>query len=156
LFSGSIGSNIRYGRPSASDAEVRRAAGDANAADFIEALPQGYDTPVGERGMQLSGGQRARVAIARLLLKAPPVAVLDEATAALDANSEKAVSEALIRAMEGRTVLQIAHRLSTIRHAEQAAVLEDGRVVELGGVEDLLGRKEGGAFRRLVQQQMVG
>lgn len=176
LFSGSIESNIRYGRPNATDADVRRAAAEANAAEFIEALPLGYATPVGERGMQLSGGQRARVAIARLLLKAPPVAVLDEATAALDANAEKAVSEALLRAMEGRTVVQIAHRLSTIRHAQEAAVLEGGRVVERGPVEELLSapltpgddayemegqqRPEGaeyrGAFRRLVQQQMLG
>ena len=140
IFSGSIGENIRYGRPAASEAEVFRAAQLANADGFIRALPQGYDTLVGERGMTLSGGQRQRVAIARAILKDAPILLLDEATSALDAESERAVQEALDHLMQGRTTLVIAHRLATIRAADRILVLDGGRIVEEGTHESLLAR----------------
>ncbi|MCE4226059.1 ATP-binding cassette domain-containing protein [Methylobacterium sp. C25] len=140
VFSGSILDNIRYGRPSASIAEVERAAGLANADGFIRALPQGYETQVGERGTTLSGGQRQRVAIARAILKDAPILLLDEATSALDAESERAVQNALDHLMEGRTTLVIAHRLATIRAADRILVFDDGRIVEEGTHESLLAR----------------
>src|SRR5205823_9179670 len=117
LFSTTVAENIRYGRPDASDAEIAAAARAANADDFIERFPQGYQTLVGERGVQLSGGQKQRVAIARAVLKDPRILVLDEATSALDAESEHLVKEALERLMKGRTTLIIAHRLSTVKDA---------------------------------------
>ncbi|MET0258299.1 MAG: ABC transporter transmembrane domain-containing protein [Methylobacterium sp.] len=140
VFSGSIVDNIRYGRPAASEADVVRAAELANADGFIRALPQGYDTLVGERGMTLSGGQRQRVAIARAILKDAPILLLDEATSALDAESERAVQNALDHLMEGRTTLVIAHRLATIRAADRILVLDGGRIVEEGTHESLLAR----------------
>ena len=151
LFAESIADNIRYGRPEASDEEVREAARDANAATFIEAFPEGYDTLVGERGVRLSGGQKQRVAIARAVLKDPRILILDEATSALDAESEHLVHEALDRLMEGRTTIVIAHRLSTVRNADRVVVLNQGTVVETGAHTDLM--TADGLYRRLVERQ---
>ena len=153
LFSTSIGDNIRYGRDRASNAEVEAAARAANAHDFITAMPEGYETEVGERGVQLSGGQKQRVAIARALLKDPPVLILDEATSALDAESEALVQEALERLMQHRTSLVIAHRLSTVRDAAQVVVLDGGRVVQIGPHDQLIA--EEGVYRRLVEHQLA-
>lgn len=151
LFSGSIRDNIRYGRLGATDAEVEAAARAANAHDFVVAFPEGYDTRVGERGVQLSGGQRQRVSIARAILRDPPVLILDEATSALDAESEHLVQEALEALQRDRTTLVIAHRLSTIRHADVIVVLDGGRVVERGTHDELLAA--GGAYAKLVARQ---
>lgn len=138
LFSGTVGENIRYGRPGASDAEMEAAARAANAHEFIEALPQGYATVVGERGLKLSGGQRQRVAIARALLKNPRVLILDEATSALDNQSEALVQAALDDLMVGRTTFVIAHRLSTVQNADQILAMDRGRIVERGTHAELL------------------
>jgi ATP-binding cassette subfamily B protein len=151
LFAESIADNIRYGRPEASDEEVSQAARDANAATFIEAFPEGYDTLVGERGIRLSGGQKQRVAIARAVLKDPRILILDEATSALDAESEHLVHEALDRLMEGRTTIVIAHRLSTVRNADRVAVMDRGAVEESGAHSDLM--RTDGLYRRLVERQ---
>jgi ATP-binding cassette subfamily B protein len=153
LFSTSIAENIRYGRPGASREEVESAARAANAHGFIGGFPQGYDTLVGERGVQLSGGQKQRVAIARAVLKDPRVLVLDEATSALDAESEHLVKEALDRLMEGRTTLIIAHRLSTVMGADRVLVLDGGRIVQSGAHADLV--REEGLYRRLVERQFA-
>lgn len=152
LFATSIRENIAYGRPGASEAEIVAAARAANADEFILRLPQGYETVVGERGATLSGGQRQRVAIARALLRNAPVLVLDEPTAALDAESEAFVMSALERLMRGRTTFIIAHRLSTIRDADVIVVLERGAVVEQGRHAELLAR--GGQYARLVELQL--
>jgi len=154
LFATTIADNIRYGRPGASMDQVRAAARAANAHEFVEAFPEGYETPVGERGVRLSGGQKQRVAIARALLKDPRILVLDEATSALDTESEHLVQEALDRLMQGRTTLVIAHRLSTIQGADRVVVLENGRVVEEGNHGALLA--QGGLYRRLVERQFAG
>ena len=154
LFNGTIRENIRLGRHDATDSEVEDAAGQANAADFIESFPDGYDTRVGERGMQLSGGQRQRVAIARAILKNAPVLILDEATSHLDAISEATVREGLKRLMQGRTTVVIAHRLSTIREADAILVFDGGRVIEQGTHTELLERN--GLYAHLVSSQMVG
>jgi ATP-binding cassette, subfamily B, bacterial len=138
LFSDSIRDNIAFGRPHASFAEIEAAAHAANAHEFIAALPQAYDTLVGERGCKLSGGQRQRIAIARALLKDAPILVLDEATSALDAETEEKVQEALRRLMRGRTTLVIAHRLATITAADRIVVLRDGAIVEIGKHEELV------------------
>jgi ATP-binding cassette subfamily B protein len=132
IFSSSAQDNIRYGKPEATDAEVQAAAQAAFADEFIRALPQGYDTFLGERGVRLSGGQRQRIAIARAMLKNPPLLLLDEATSALDAESERMVQAALESAMRGRTTLVIAHRLATVQKADCIVVLDHGRVVETG------------------------
>ncbi|RYG41931.1 ATP-binding cassette domain-containing protein, partial [bacterium] len=142
LFQGTLRENIRYGRLDASDEAVERAARLANVAEFAERLPEGYETPIGERGVTLSGGQRQRVAIARAILKDPRVLILDEATSALDNQSEALVREALDRLMAGRTTLVIAHRLSTIQTADRIAVMGEGKIVE-NGTHDALMRKNG-------------
>jgi len=149
LYSGSILDNIRYGKPSASEKEVFAAARAAYAHEFISEFPEGYETPVGERGARLSGGQRQRIAIARALLKDAPVLLLDEATSALDSESEELVQRALGVLMRGRTVLVIAHRLSTIEHADVIYALDEGRVVEAGTHAELL--EMDGLFRRLYE-----
>lgn len=154
LFATSIADNIRYGRPTATMAEVEAAARAANAFDFIGEFPDGFDTRVGERGVRLSGGQKQRVAIARALLKDPRVLVLDEATSALDTESEHLVQEALDRLMEGRTTLVIAHRLSTIQGAGRVVVMNGGQIVETGTHEALL-QEEDGLYRRLVERQFA-
>ncbi|AXK38683.1 ABC transporter transmembrane domain-containing protein [Crenobacter cavernae] len=139
IFGASALENIRYGRPDATDAEVQAAAEAAAAHEFIERLPQGYDTYLGERGVRLSGGQRQRIAIARAILKNPPVLLLDEATSALDAESERLVQQALERAAENRTTLVIAHRLATVKKADRIVVLDQGRIVAEGTHQTLLG-----------------
>jgi ATP-binding cassette subfamily B protein len=132
MFASSVGDNIRFGRPDASDAEVAHAAELANAAGFIAALPQGFDTPVGERGITLSGGQRQRIAIARAILRDAPLLLLDEATSSLDAESETQVASALAELMQKRTTIVIAHRLATVQSCDRILVIEDGRIVEEG------------------------
>jgi ATP-binding cassette subfamily C protein CydCD len=154
LFNDTIRENIRLGRQRATDADVEWAAKEANAHDFVTSFPDGYDTPVGERGMQLSGGQRQRIAIARAILKNAPMLILDEATSHLDAINESLVRTALDRLVEGRTTLVIAHRLSTIMNADRIIVLDDGRLVEQGTHRELLAK--GGLYAQLVQTQMVG
>jgi ATP-binding cassette subfamily B protein len=153
LFSTSIRENIRYGRPEATDAEIEAAARTANAHAFVSRLPEGYETLVGERGVQLSGGQKQRVAIARAVLKDPRILVLDEATSALDAESEHLVQEALERLMTGRTTLIIAHRLSTVLGADRVCVMDQGRVVQSGPHAALVA--EEGLYRRLVERQFT-
>ena len=151
LFSTSVADNIRYGRPDASDAEVRAAAEAASALGFIEALPQGLATDLGARGVRLSGGQRQRIAIARALLCDPAVLLLDEATSALDAESELAVQQALDGLMHKRTTLVIAHRLATVQKANRILVIDQGRVVDVGSHADLVRR--GGLYARLAELQ---
>jgi len=151
LFSGTIRDNIAYARPGASVGDVEAAARGAHAHEFIERLPQGYDTLVGERGVKLSGGQRQRVAIARAILKDPAVLILDEATSNLDNESERLIEDALAKLLVGRTTLIIAHRLSTVRRADRLVVLDHGRIVEEGSHAELL--ELGGLYARLYQRQ---
>jgi ATP-binding cassette subfamily B protein len=153
IFATTVSENIRYGRLDASDAEVARAAELASADGFIRALPDGYATEIGERGVTLSGGQRQRIAIARAILKDAPILLLDEATSALDAESERAVQEALDVLMRGRTTLVIAHRLATVRSADRILVMDGGRIVEEGSHEALLAR--GGLYARLARLQFT-
>ena len=140
LFDGTIRENISYGRPGANDDEIREAANRANLSEFIESLPDGYDTYVGERGTRLSGGQKQRISIARIFLKNPPILILDEATSALDNESERYIQDSLERLSEGRTTITIAHRLSTIRNADKIFVIEDGKITEQGDHDSLLDR----------------
>jgi ATP-binding cassette, subfamily B, bacterial len=151
LFSASALENIRYGRPTASDEEVFAAARAAYAHEFISALPEGYNTFVGERGVRLSGGQRQRISIARAMLKNPPLLLLDEATSALDAESERMVQAALEAAMSGRTTLVVAHRLATVLRADRIVVMEAGRIVDVGRHDELVAR--GGLYARLAAMQ---
>ncbi len=152
LFDATILENIRYGRPEASFAEIVEAARAANAHDFIDKLPQGYETPVGELGGQLSGGQRQRITIARAVLRDPQILILDEPTSALDAKSEQVVQEAISNLMKGRTVIVIAHRLSTVQSADKIAVLEQGRISATGTHDELSSR--GGLYQELVRLQL--
>lgn len=151
MFAGTIADNIRFGKPDASDADVVAAAKAALVDDFVQQLPDGYQTAVGERGVMLSGGQKQRVAIARALLKDAPILLLDEATSALDAQSEQLVQVALERLMEGRTSLVIAHRLATIRDADRILVLESGRIIDQGTHDELVAK--GGRYAELASLQ---
>ncbi len=153
IFSADAWTNIRYGRPEASDAEVRAAAEAALAAEFLDRLPQGFSTFLGEKGVRLSGGQRQRIAIARAILRDPALLLLDEATSALDAESERLVQEALERLMQGRTSIVIAHRLATVQRADRIVVMADGRVVDEGRHAELVAR--GGLYARLAALQFA-
>ncbi len=153
IFAASARENIRFGRPEASDEQVEEAARAAAAHDFIDALPEGYDTYVGERGVMLSGGQRQRIAIARAILRDAPILLLDEATSALDAESERAVQEAVDRLAANRTTLIIAHRLATVKKADRIIVLDEGRIVAQGTHDDLVA--EGGLYARLARLQFT-
>jgi subfamily B ATP-binding cassette protein MsbA len=153
LFRGTVRDNIAYARPDATLAEVVAAAQAANAHDFITALPQGYDTVLGDDGLELSGGQRQRLAIARALLNNPRLLILDEATSALDSESEALIQEAIDRIARGRTTFIIAHRLSTVRTADRIVVLDQGTVVEEGRHDELMARD--GPYARLIRLQML-
>jgi len=152
LFHGPIWQNIAYGKPEATRSEIIRAAELANASEFIDRMPEGYNTIVGERGMTLSGGQRQRIAIARAVIRNTPILILDEPTSDLDAGSEKLVYEALDRLMSGKTVITIAHRLSTIRSADVIFVIKNGRLVERGTHDQLL--RKSGVYAELERLQM--
>jgi ATP-binding cassette subfamily B protein len=152
LFGGSIADNIAYGRPGASQAEIEEAARLANAHAFIQAFPEGYQTTVGDRGIQLSGGQRQRIAIARAILRNPAILILDEATSSLDSESERLIQEALETLMQGRTSFLIAHRLATVRNADRILVVDQGRIVE-SGTHAELNAIEGGVYRHLAALQ---
>jgi subfamily B ATP-binding cassette protein MsbA len=152
LFRGTIRENIAFGKPDASDAEIVAAAKAAHAHDFIAALSRGYDADVGERGLQLSGGERQRIAIARALIKDAPIILLDEATAALDSESEHHVQAAIARLCMGRTTIVIAHRLATVMHADRILVIDGGQVVESGRHDELLRR--GGRYASFHRLQL--
>ncbi|MDP4848938.1 MAG: ATP-binding cassette domain-containing protein [Verrucomicrobiales bacterium] len=154
LLSGSVSDNIRFAKPDATEAEIHEAARQANAEEFILKMSAGYQALVGERGASLSGGQRQRIAIARSILRNPPVLILDEATSALDYESERLIQEALDRLSEGRTVITIAHRLSTIKNADRIIVLRDGVIVEQGNFKELNAQK--GVFAELIAAQSTG
>lgn len=152
LFAGTIRENIAFGKPGSSDEEIISAATQANALDFITSFPDGFDTQVGDRGIQLSGGQKQRIAIARAILKNPTILILDEATSALDSESERVVQDALDKLMKGRTSIVIAHRLSTIRNADKILVIQQGEIFEQGNHQELIARS-GGAYASLVELQ---
>jgi ABC-type multidrug transport system fused ATPase/permease subunit len=151
LFSGPIYDNILYGRLDATEQEVIDAAKAANAHDFITALPEGYQTNIGERGAQLSGGERQRIAVARAFLKNAPILILDEPTSSIDSKTEAVILDALDRLMVGRTTFMIAHRLATVRRADKILVLDHGRLCEQGSHEELMGK--GGLYRQLYDMQ---
>jgi ABC-type multidrug transport system fused ATPase/permease subunit len=153
MFGGTVAENILYGRPDASEAEMRAAARAAHVEEFVTRLPEGYATMVGERGVRLSAGERQRVALARVFLADPAIVVLDEATSALDAESEHFVQQALGELLAGRTTLVIAHRLSTVRRAQQVVLLEHGRATDSGTHAELFERNA--LYRHLVELQMV-
>jgi ATP-binding cassette, subfamily B, bacterial len=152
LFGGTIKENIAYGKPGATDIEIREAARKANALEFVQSFPEGFDTVVGERGVKLSGGQRQRIAIARAILKDPAILILDEATSSLDAESEKLVQDALDELMKGRTTIIIAHRLATIRKVDHIYVVNEGRIIESGTHEELA-HLEAGIYHNLIKLQ---
>ena len=154
MFHRTLGENIAFGRPGATAAEVHAAAEAAHVLEFADALPDGFDTLVGERGVKLSGGQRQRVAIARAVLRDAPVLLLDEATSALDSESEAHIQQALWRMMEGRTAIAVAHRLSTVAGMDRLVVLDRGRVVEEGSHAELLAA--GGGYAQLWRRQSGG
>jgi ATP-binding cassette subfamily B protein len=154
MFHDSIEANLKYAKPDATFAELKSACEAAQIWDFVDSLPNGLETVVGERGHRLSGGERQRLAIARLLLKAPAIVILDEATAHLDSENEALVQEALKIALKGRTSIVIAHRLSTIAHADQILVLDKGEIVERGRHEELVAKR--GLYFDLYQRQSLG
>ncbi|MEJ2070352.1 MAG: ATP-binding cassette domain-containing protein, partial [Syntrophobacterales bacterium] len=145
--------NVAYGRLEAPEEDILQALKAAHAYNFVRALPQGLDTVIGEQGVRLSGGERQRLAIARALLKDPPILLLDEATSSLDSESEREVQQALDHLIEGRTTLVIAHRLSTVRHADRLVVLDNGHIVEMGTHEELL--RVDGLYKRLYDMQFA-
>jgi ABC-type multidrug transport system fused ATPase/permease subunit len=151
LFHGTVRENILFGNPLASDDKVIEAAITANAHEFVSAMPEGYDTLIGERGVKLSGGQKQRISIARALLKNAPILILDEATSSVDTETEVLIQEALERLMAGRTVVIIAHRLSTIRKADKIVVLEGRHIAEMGTHEELIRKK--GLYQKLINAQ---
>jgi ATP-binding cassette subfamily B protein len=152
LFNRTLAENIRYGRPEATDEEVLEAAAAAQCLSFVDALPEGFETVVGDRGVKLSGGQRQRIAVARAFLRDAPLLILDEATASLDGQSEEAVRKALDRLIQGRTVIAIAHRLSTLRNFDRILVLDRGKVIEDGSPQLLLRRR--GVYSALVDREL--
>ena len=151
LFGGSIKDNIAYGRPNATEEEILEAAKRANILDFINTLPNGWDTEIGERGVRLSGGQKQRLSIARLFLKNPPILILDEATSALDNTTEMLIQKSLQELAKGRTCLIVAHRLSTIKNADEIAVISKGKIMEMGNHDALM--KKGGIYADLYRLQ---
>jgi len=153
LFSGTIAENILFGRPDAGISAMREASHRAHVDGFVATLPQGYDTPIGEKGIRLSGGQRQRIAIARAILRDPAILLLDEATSSLDAQSEQVVQDALEGLMKGRTTVVIAHRLSTVLNADRIVVLEKGRVLATGTHEELLTTSE--LYHELASLQFI-
>ena len=152
LFNTTVRENLLYGKPEANEEEMIAAAKAAYAHDFIMALPQGYDTEIGERGVKLSGGQKQRLALARAILADPRILILDEATSSVDAEAEYLIQQALDEVLKGRTALVIAHRLSTIRNADKIIALEEGRIREIGDHHELLAR--GGLYSQLYQRQL--
>ena len=152
LFDDTVMENIRLGKHGATDEEVIAAAKAANCDEFVDKLPNGYHTPIGENGAKLSGGERQRISIARALLKNAPIVLLDEATASLDVENETKVQEALSRLLSGKTVLVIAHRMRTVEAADKIVVLKDGRVAEEGNPSDLM-KKDDGIFRHMARLQ---